>query len=234
MGIIVMVAAEKMEFEGLRNRWTPAGRLDWPVEFSAVHSWNKQRVALVANGPGPKLAAAAVQAAFDREQVDAVISTGFCGGLEPALALGDVVVATEVRSALSAERFPAQAPAKAPSAFHGPVLSIDRVATSAEEKRRLFDSGACAVEMEAAGVAGAASQAGVPFYCIRVVSDPADESLPLDFNACRTPEGRLGRAAIARAAFTRPLTRVPALLRFERNCRLAAARLGEFLDGCRF
>ena len=54
-------------------------------------------------------------------------------------------------------------------------VRIDHVAQTADEKRRLRAGGASAVEMEAGGVAERARARDVPFYCVRVVTDLADE-----------------------------------------------------------
>jgi len=63
-------------------------RARWGVE--------RQRVLLVAHGPGRKLAAEAVDAALLRERPDALASVGFCGALDASLAVGEVFVATRV------------------------------------------------------------------------------------------------------------------------------------------
>jgi adenosylhomocysteine nucleosidase len=110
------------------------------------------------------------------------------------------------------------------------VFSVDRVAITAEQKRELrAATQAAVVEMESAAVARKAREWDMPFGCIRVVSDAAGEDLPLDFNRYRDADGRFSRARIAMAAVGRPFTVLPGLMRLDRNCRLAADRLGEFL-----
>ncbi len=154
---------------------------------------------LLANGPGARLAEKALEI---RIEVDGIISTGFCGALDPALHVGDVV---------------------------REVLTVDRVAVTSAEKRELREkTGAGAVDMESAAIARKAAEWGVSFRVIRAVSDTAGENLPLDFNSYRDAEGRFSRARIALAALARPFTAVPALLRLNRNCRVAAESIGEF------
>lgn len=116
----------------------------------------------------------------------------------------------------------------------GPIVSQDRVASTAADKKRLGDSGAIAVEMEAAAVATFAEQTGTPFFCIRVVSDTVEEDMPLDFNDYRTADGDFDRKAVALAALRRPFSRIPALRRLQRNCQIASESLGAFLADCRF
>jgi adenosylhomocysteine nucleosidase len=115
----------------------------------------------------------------------------------------------------------------------GEILSLDRVAVTAAEKRDLRErTGAIAIEMESAAVAAKAREWGVPFRCIKAVSDTAAEDMPLDFNLYRDSAGRFSRSRIALAAMRRPFTAIPALLRLDRNCRRAAEKLGEFFADC--
>jgi adenosylhomocysteine nucleosidase len=199
----LIVAAESRELVGL-------------VKQTGAAKW-----ILAANGPGPKLAAEAVDQAL-REQriVDGIVSTGFCGALDPTLGVGDIVVSGD--GVLSPRSF-----------VRGEILSRDRVAATAAEKHALHNqTGAIAIEMESAAVAAKAREMGVPFRCIKVVSDAALEDMPLDFNLYRDSAGRFSRSRIALAALRRPFSAIPALLRLDRNCRHAADKLGEFFADC--
>jgi adenosylhomocysteine nucleosidase len=145
-------------------------------------------------------------------QVAEMISTGFCGALDPTLQIGDIVVA-------GADE----------------VWSEDRVAVRAEEKRQLRErTGARVVEMEFAAVQAKAREWGVPCRAIRVVSDTAGENLPLDFNRYRDADGRFQLARIAIAGLLRPFTVLPKLMQLGRNSRLAAEKLGEFFVNSKF
>ena len=158
-----------------------------------------------------------------KKEVNGIISTGFCGALDPALRLGDVVVS-------------ADATVTSPLPFvRGPLHSVDRVAVTAAEKRELRSlSGAAAVEMEAAAVEQKAREWGIPFSYIRVVSDTAHGDLPLDFNHYRDAQGNFSRTRIALAALARPFSVLPELLAFDRQCQRAAHSLGDFLADCQF
>ncbi len=50
-------------------------------------------------------------------------------------------------------------------------------------------TGADAVEMEAAAVAARAQQWNIPFYVIRVVTDPPTRAFRLNFNLMRDADG---------------------------------------------
>jgi adenosylhomocysteine nucleosidase len=175
-------------------------------------------------GVGPRLAAAAMDRAGDG--FDAVISTGMCGALDPELRVADVFVAAWVNG----ER--ADLPASPVSFRTGKLLSVDRIIDTVAAKRELFESGFQAVEMEAAEVGRRARNWGVPFYCIRAVSDTAAEGFELDLNAARDAEGRIRVARILTQAARRPLAIVPELFRLRRNAGLAARALGAFIATC--
>jgi nucleoside phosphorylase len=114
------------------------------------------------------------------------------------------------------------------------LVSVDHVAATASEKRALAASGALAVEMEAAGVLERAAALGVPFYCIRVVSDTADDTFVVDFNAARRADGRFDRGHIVKQALRRPLVMIPELLRLRGNAAKAVRALGDFVADCDF
>lgn len=231
---VIAVAAEPLELAGLLRHARSSRRLAWPVSYAREAALQGRRWLLVAHGPGARLARAAAEAALDRCHGRAVVlSTGFCGALDPAMNAGDIFAAREVLDAATGARFAAVLP-QAPQPVHsGLLLSQDRVAVSAEEKAALRQRDAAAVDMEASAVAAEAGRRGAPFYCVRVVSDPAGETLPVDFNACRDAEGRFSKSRITAAALLHPSRLIP-LLRFGRTCRRAALRLGDFLASCRF
>jgi adenosylhomocysteine nucleosidase len=198
---VLLVAAEALEFSGILKR-APTKKLDWPeAAFSREVAWNGDRWLLVANGAGERRIERVLRTKRD---VDKILSIGFCGALDPALRVGDVVEGKG-------------------------ILTADRVVVTAAEKRALREqTGATAVQMEAGAVEAMAREWGVPFGCVKVVSDTASEDLPLDFNRCRDREGRFSRTRIAFAALARPWA-ISGLMRLDRNCRAAAEKLGEFL-----
>jgi adenosylhomocysteine nucleosidase len=228
---VLMVAAEERELRGVLRRARGVERLAWPVRFARSAELNGQRLLLVAHGPGP-LAGEAAAVALDRERAGAVVSAGYCGALDPRLRTGDVVVASRVDNVNVS--FDAALPHCERPCHSGVVVSIQRVAGSVEEKARLRETGALAVEMEAALVAAQAAKRGTPFFCIRAVMDEASQGFVLDYSRLRTADGRFSRARIALAALARPFTAAPELYRLERQGRIAARALGDFIADCRF
>jgi adenosylhomocysteine nucleosidase len=223
---LLVVAAEPRELQGILRRCRGVRKLKWPVWFARVGDLNANRLVMVANGPGPKLAAQAAAVALQQWRPGAVVSTGYCGALDPGLAAGELFVAVRVEA--DDGSFAAAVPAAGRRGWKsGTLASSDRV-IGIVEKRRLRETGASAVDMEAGALALAAKRAGLPFYCIRAVLDRAEEEFDLDFDALRDEDGRFSRLQIVRAALARPLTRFPELFRIARRARKASRALGEF------
>lgn len=194
-----------------------------------------KRVRFVANGPGSENARSAAKEVFGRETPSAVVSVGYVGALDPALEVGEIFLARQIARLDSALKYPVELPAfaNAEGIAQGTLLTIDRVAQTREEKRSLRQSGAAAVDMEAYAVAEEAARRGVPFYCVRVVSDRADTDFPVDFNRARRPDGTFSGWKLAAQAGLSP-RRWKNLLALKRDAGLASRRLAEFLRTCQF
>ena len=226
--MLVFVAAERRELEGLLVHVDEITKLNWPLDFARRGRLNGVEIVMVANGPGPKLAGEAVDVVKEHTEMNALVSIGFCGGLQPALHACDIFVATEVVGVS-----PALQPATAKPFKTGKLLSVDRVVSTAGEKAASAKN-ADAVEMEAAAVADRAKRYHAPFYAVRVVTDTFEESFPLDFNAVRSSDGRFSRAKIVAAALRKPATVIPELIKLNKRTKRAAQALGDFLADARF
>jgi nucleoside phosphorylase len=227
--LLAFIAAEPREFAGflphVKNISTP----QLPVHWSRQATWKNRTVLLIANGAGPLQAA---KAAGVCGSAAAIINTGFCGALDSDLKIGDVIVAGKVLS--STQMFDCRSVNTSLSFRQGAICSSARIVATAIEKEELRRSGAIAVEMEAGGIIPYVRDRGLPFYCVRTVSDLADESFANDFNAALGADGRYRMGRLIGSALMQPHTRFPELIRLKQRCDLAAARLGDFLDSCSF
>lgn len=229
---LLVACSEAMELSGVRARASA-------VRDAGVHSdWSRwarlgdHELLMVANGAGTRRAAAAVDAALAGFRPDALVSTGLCGAIVPELQPAQIVVATEVT--FGDARY-ASSPVKSTFPHStGVVRTIDHIAQTADEKRLWRATGAIAVEMEAAAVAERAQAAGLAFYCIKAVSDLANETLQIDLNTALRPDGHFDTIKVLGSTLRRPLARVPELLRLWRRSGRAAYRLGDFFADCRF
>jgi nucleoside phosphorylase len=221
-----------MEFPGILHQATCAKPAALAVDWSRAARLGTHDVVLAANGAGARRAASAVDAALASFPAETIVSTGFCGALAPELEIAEVVVGTAISA--GSRTFPALQPASSRPYHTGVVCSIDHVAQTSGEKRRLHSGGGSVVEMEAAGVAQQAATRGLPFYCIRVVTDLAREDMANDFNRALRPDGHFATIGILRGALRNPLVRLPELIRLRNRCALAARVLGDFIADCRF
>jgi adenosylhomocysteine nucleosidase len=220
--VIAFVAAERREFKGLLRHLTNTRRIRLAVQWAVSGELNGKTVVLAANGPGPRLAGLAADTVREHQRLEALISYGFCGGLDPALAVNDIFVWG---------RSPTCPPALARS---GRLLSVDLVVCTSAEKAALRKTGADAVDMEAAAIAARAHTWNIPFYCIRVVTDAAHDEFAIDFNTVRDSDGRFSRSKIMAAAARNPLKLFPELMKLDRRTRSASKVLGDFIATCQF
>jgi len=227
-GTFLFLAADPRECHPFVANWARLERAELPVHWARSGSWKSRRVLAIANGAGPARARMAVEAAASAGRLEGVCSIGFCGALDPELGIGDIFVASAVNG-----EFPAALPAGMPPARRGALASVPRIAGTAAEKAELGRSGARVVEMEAAGAARAAAALGVPFYCIRAVSDLANEDFSLDFNDFLMPDGRFHTPRLILGALARP-ARFAELIRLSKRTRTASKNLGDFLAHCDF
>jgi adenosylhomocysteine nucleosidase len=174
--------------------------------------------------------AAATRAFVEVEKdgpVDSVISTGWAGALREELAPGQACDVSCAIDARTGERFVASGP---PNDCW--LVTSSRVADASEKLRLASTYGAGLVDMEAAGVARLAQMRGIPFYCVKGISDGYRDQLP-DFNRFISQNGQFQLARFIVFAALRPWC-WPALMRMGENSRKAAQgirdSLLDFLD----
>jgi adenosylhomocysteine nucleosidase len=229
---LLVVASEPMEFPGILSHSGDVRQSAVPVDWARTARLGSHDVLLIANGAGRARAGAALDGSLDVFRPEALVSTGFCGALAPELGVGDVVVATEVAGPKN--RYEAL-PVESAVAHHtGAVRTIDHIARTAGEKESLRATGACAVEMEAEAVAERAQARGLPFYCVKAVTDLAGENMANDFNAALRSDGHFDTIVILRNSLRHPRLRLPELFRLRGRSSRAARALGDFLANCQF
>jgi nucleoside phosphorylase len=200
-------------------------------EADVLRPWagKLRRVRVLLTGIGRTNAERAINAELARQAPGLVLSSGFAGGLDPAMPSGTVLVEADPGFPLT----PAlQAAGARPGRFH----CADRIIVSALEKQALGgETGAQAVEMESAVIRAACRARGVPSATVRVISDAAGEDLPLDFGTLMTPDQRLDWTRLVWALVRSP-GKVSALLSFRKRLRVAQQRLatvlGQALGNC--
>jgi adenosylhomocysteine nucleosidase len=159
-----------------------------------------------------------------------LIFAGFAGALTESLHIGDIVLAEEIVD-LHGNRWATTWPAEFPQGdwtpplHRGRLVSVDQLTGSAQEKRRLGEQHqAIAVEMESAVLAERCTRAGLPFACVRAISDEVDT--PLSPALTTLLSG--GSASPWRVLMTlaRRPGMLPELLRLARDTKRASRQLG--------
>jgi len=119
-----------------------------------------------------------------RQGVRGIISFGVCGGLDPKLRPGKVVIASSVFAGKD-EAYPSdllwagELLRMIPGAGYSPIAGVDCPMTSFEERRDFHAiTGAVASDMESQIVARIAAEFKIPFAACRVVLNPAHRILP--------------------------------------------------------
>ena len=157
-------------------------------------------------------------------RVHALMSFGLCGGLDPLLAPGSVVVAHRIAlpegGTLDFDARWAHAIAsRIPGARVAPLLGASDVATTAADKRALYEQHAVpAIDTESRGVAEAAREAGIPFVALRAVADPAARTLPKAVARAIDMGGRIRPLRVLLGLVARPQD-LPALLALGADAR---------------
>jgi nucleoside phosphorylase len=225
---VLFVAADPRECLAWVDHWDHVKPLKLGVHWARQGKWKGVDVVAVANGMGGDRASAAIQAV---EGVSKVCSIGYCGALEKKLQVGDVFIGNQVTN--GAEAWTVKRPG-GPAAKSGCVASLDHIVQTAREKSALRAAGSSVVEMEAAGAARAAQALKVPFYCVKVVSDLADEDFANDFNHARLPNGKMNVGRLVMGAMLSPRRKLTELIRLNSRTALASKQLGDFLANCTF
>ncbi len=214
---IAIIAAMPGELKPLTRGW-------WQERRNGVDLWRSDNGEWIAACAGAGVAAA-TRAFAEIEKlgpIDKVISTGWAGALREDLAPGQVCDVSTVIDARTGERFVAAGPQN-----NCWLVTNPRVADATEKKRLASTYEAALVDMEASGVARLARMRGIPFYCIKGISDGYSDQLP-DFNRFISPDGQFKLARFMVFALLRPWY-WHGLIRMGENSRKAARGIAQSL-----
>ena len=185
---------------------------------------NLPEVNILVTGMGKQNAERSLRASLRNHRSALVLSCGFAGGLDPQLTRGTVVFDAGDHPRLEAELQKA-------GARRARFYCADRVAATAAEKRALRESTrADAVEMESGVMRAVCAEQKIAFATVRVILDPADEDLPLDFNRLLTPDQRMNYGRLAVVLAKAP-GKIAGLRRLQRQSKIAAQTLARTLAG---
>jgi nucleoside phosphorylase len=203
-----------------------------------------REVIFCASGIGIQSARDAADVLLSNYSPEVVVCAGVAGALIDAVKFGDIIIGTEIFQAhLTTGAVPtrvfvkprfrlpdaALVSARARLAIGGGIVTSDRVATTPEEKRAIFDkTAALAVEMETAAIAQVAFDRRVKFLAVRAISDDVGETLPAETNSLHR-DGKLQWGRVAKAVVARPSV-AKEMARLGKRAAQAADVLAKFLE----
>ena len=184
----------------------------------------KSGVTLLIVGIGRQNAEHSVRKFLTTNSPELVLTCGFAGGLNSDLKLGAVVF--EVLNQQSKIGNQLLAAGAEPVKF----FCAEQIATTIAEKKTLRDeTGADAVEMESAAIQMVCRERNIPCATVRVISDTANEDLPLDFNALTKADKSLDFRKLFLAIAKSP-GKIGALIKLQKKTSFAAKQLALVLE----
>jgi adenosylhomocysteine nucleosidase len=209
------------------RRWFPSRRrLTGGPCPAAVHEIEGTTVVVAVTGVGAAATETALDWLLDGYRSSVLIAAGFCGALQPELRIGDLVMPRQVIQ--NDRKWTASIHNDLPQAHRGPLVSVDEMVSDPLAKQRLAtETGAVAVDMESATLARWGEERGLPWLCMRAVSDDDRTLLPAEL-ARVLQGGRVAPVRLAAAVLRRP-SLLRGLWRLARDTRLAAQALAEGL-----
>ncbi len=133
-----------------------------------------RKVAILHTGVGKKACQERLGPFLDAQTFDFLISSGFAGGIDDSLGVGDVFLAENFSDPALLAR--ARDLLRCPS---GRLLTLDRVIDHATERADLArEEGAAALDMETKWIAEVCAARKIPMLSLRVISDTAAAPFP--------------------------------------------------------
>ena len=152
-----------------------------------------------------------------------IISSGFAGGLNPKLRAETVVMDGKDNTLPNAAL-------ESLDIHRGTFFCADRIAVTTDEKQQLWQSTKRdAIEMESGTIHEIAQAHHIPCLTLRVISDPADIELPLDFNQLVTRDMKMNYPKLISHLILNP-GKISNLIRFNQSIQQSAKRLAETLS----
>lgn len=134
-----------------------------------------------------------------------LVSFGLCGGLDPALRPGTVIVPRAVLAGGALYKTDATLSAALGGWSADILIATESAVADVGSKRALWQAtGAAAIDLESGVVAQIAARARVPFAVLRAVCDPADADVPPAALAALDARGAVSIAAVAWSLLRRP------------------------------
>jgi len=130
-------------------------------------------------GVGEKACRQRVGKFLQDQQFDCLISAGFAGALSDGLQIGDLLLAENFSTVDLSER---RSSLSSLPIHIADLLTVPALIDSIEERRRIAETAAAAVDMETEFIARACAEHATPLLSLRVISDTPSKPLPAPAN----------------------------------------------------
>jgi adenosylhomocysteine nucleosidase len=194
---------------------------------------------LVETGMGGKRLKAAIDSASDKGPVDLIISMGFAGALSHDFVVGRVLLGDRfiawglqhtdgARCNTAYKELPYELAefCAANGIQTVQVVTVNECFSKDFLHRRLKDDGPSVVDMESALIARLALERGIPFICLRSISDALSDEIDFNLDEISDIEGRVKIFRVVRALVRQPRLLI-AFYHAWRRSRIAGRRLGK-------
>lgn len=196
--LLAIVAPLDDEMKIIRARLTSDERVSWRTALIIRGRLGEQPVLIVRAGLGKKAMARTMTFVAEMFALREVVHVGFCGGADPKLSTGDMVLGTTVIDDETGATF-APTPELLAHARdlcrgqlrwqEGVIATVAEFIPEPHEKAFIGTRhGAIAVDMESAALAAVCATRGIPYLVVRSVLDPLDMQLP-DFERAVSSDG---------------------------------------------
>lgn len=200
-----------------------------PSESSAFRRLLGDRhreVAILHTGVGAEVCRQRIGPFLDAQSFDFLISSGFAGGIDPSLGVGDLLLAENFSDPALLARAREVLISRVAK-----LVTADRIIESPTERQQFaHEHGAAAVDMETEWIARACADRKIPLLSLRVISDTTAAPLPAPpavlFDLARQKPNALKLTGY----LARHPGRIVRLMRFARQIAFARANLAAALD----
>ena len=177
-------------------------------------------------GVGEKICRQRIEPFLDAQPFDCVISSGFAGGVDPSLGVGDLLLAENFSDPALLARARELLICRVAK-----LATVDRIVESVAERDAFArQHRAVAVDMETRWIAEACASRKIPFLSLRVISDTAAAPFPRPAAGSFRSRAATHSVAAPLGYLFRHPTAIVRLIRFARQVGSARANLAAALE----
>ena len=186
---LAIIAALDDEIRQIRSRMSVDTRIHVRPGLITRGTYMHRPIVLARSGVGRSAMLRIMDHLLRGHRPELIIHTGYCGGADPSLAPGDLIVACAVIDSSNGNRIECDEELvmrarkilqhRAIRGQVGTLVTVDKAAGSQHEKAFLATQhDSIGIDMESSILAQACSDSKIPFIVVRAVLDPLDFELP--------------------------------------------------------